>query len=173
MNKYLTKENVVGLTTVIAVQLVIWVIAPLLGKYIDSFYFHYPHILAYSIFVLVLGVCIILTGALLGAWTIVLFKIKGKGTPNPASPPKELIVTGPYKFSRNPMVMAGLLILMGESIFYYSPTTFGFAILFIFSLYLYIRYVEEPELKKRFGQPYNDYLKKVPRFIPKLPDMWW
>jgi protein-S-isoprenylcysteine O-methyltransferase Ste14 len=168
MNKQITKENVVGLITVVVVQAVIWVLAPLLGKYIDSFYFHYPHVLADSIFILVIGVCIILIGALLGAWTVVLFKVKGKGTPNPGSPPKELIVTGPYKFSRNPMVMGGLLILTGESIFYYSPSTFGLAVLFILSLYLYIRYVEEPELKKRFGQPYDDYLKRVPRFIPVL-----
>lgn len=174
MNKYLAKDNVIGLTTVIAVQAVIWVIAPLLGKYIDSFYFHYPHVLADSTFVIILGVCVILLGALLGAWTIILFKVKGKGTPNPAFPPKEFIVTGPYKFSRNPMVMAGLLIMIGESIFYFSPSTFGLAILFVLSLYLYIRNVEEPELKERFGQPYDDYLKNVPRFIPKLlPDIWW
>jgi protein-S-isoprenylcysteine O-methyltransferase Ste14 len=166
MDKQVTKENVVGLITVVVVQAVIWVLAPLLGKYIDSFYFHYPYILAHSVFILLSGICIIIIGTLLGAWTVILFKVKGKGTPNPAFPPKEFIVTGPYKFTRNPMVMAGLIILIGESIFYYSPSTFGFAILFIISLYLYIRYVEEPELKKRFGQPYDDYLKKVPRFLP-------
>ena len=108
----------------------------------------------------------ILIGSIIVGWTIYLFKVKGKGTPNPKLPPKTLIVIGPYKYSRNPMALGGFLTLIGQAGMYYSPSLGGIAILFGIIIYFNAMFVEEPELRKRFGEPYEAYLKQVPRFFP-------
>ncbi len=148
------KDKVIELATYIGVGLAVWVASPLLGKFIDSFYFHYPNVLADSILVILVGACLILIGTALVVWTIVLFKTKGQGTPNPKLPPKTFVVSGPYKFSRNPMALGGLLTLLGEAIVYYSPSLLGLAILFGIIVYFNAKFVEEPELRKRFGESY-------------------
>jgi protein-S-isoprenylcysteine O-methyltransferase Ste14 len=168
----MTKNKVIEVSTYIGVVSAIWVLSPALGKFIDSFYFHYPHILADSVPTLFAGSCVVLMGTILSLWTIVLFKTKGQGTPNPKLPPKNFVISGPYRFSRNPMASGGFLTLMGEAIVYYSPSLFGISILFGIILYFYVRFFEEPELKKRFGVQYEDYLRRVPRFIPQ-PWKWY
>jgi protein-S-isoprenylcysteine O-methyltransferase Ste14 len=165
------KNKVIEMATYIVVPLLIWVVSPLLGKFIDSFYFYYSNALADSISIILLGTIIILCGAALAAWTIFLFKTKGQGTPNPKLPPKVFIVSGPYGFSRNPMALGGLLILLGEAAIYYSPSLLGLAILYGVVVYFNAMIIEEPELKERFGEPYTDYLERVPRFFPN-PWKW-
>ena len=64
------------------------------------------------------------------------------------------------------MALGGLLILLGESTLYHSPSMLGLSILYGIILYLYIMWVEEPELRVRFGAPYEAYLKRVSRFFP-------
>jgi protein-S-isoprenylcysteine O-methyltransferase Ste14 len=165
-------DKIIELATYILVALAMWVVSPLLGKFIDSFYFHYPNIFADSVPIILIGIVVTLTGAALAIWTIVLFKIIGKGTPNPKLPPRVFVVSGPYRFSRNPMALGGLLILLGEAVVYYSPTLLGIAVLYGIIIYLYVMFVEEPVLKKRFGESYDDYFKRVPRFFPN-PWKWY
>ena len=160
------KETVIEAATYIIVPSMMWVVSPLLGKWLDSFYFHYPNMFAVSPAILIPGVLISAGGMVLALWTIYLFKTIGQGTPNPSLPPKVFVVSGPYKFSRNPMALGGLLVLIGESVFYYSPSLLGIALLYGVIIHLYIVFVEEPVLIKRFGEPYLDYLKRVPRFFP-------
>lgn len=162
----MSKDNVIELATYIGVALAIWVVSPLLGKFIDSFYFDYPHVLADSTPLLVFGICVTLLGAFLAFWTIYLFKTKGQGTPNPSLPPKVFVVSGPYRISRNPMALGGLLVLLGQAVVYNSPSLLGIGILYGVIIYLYIKRTEEPVLKERFGAPYDDYLERVPRFFP-------
>jgi protein-S-isoprenylcysteine O-methyltransferase Ste14 len=169
---FMNKTKVIELATYIIVALAIWVVSPLLGKFIDSFYFHYPNVFADSILFTLFGACIVLLGTILAVWTIILFKTTGRGTPNPKLPPRVFVVSGPYRFSRNPMALGGLLILLGEATIYYSPSLLGIAILYGVVVYLNAKYVEEPELRKRFGEPYADYLKRVPRFFPN-PWKWY
>jgi len=128
--------------------------------------------LAASIQIILLGIVTISLGTILVLWTIFLFKTKGQGTPNPKLPPKEFIVCGPYKFTRNPMALGGLLILIGEAIFYFSPSLLAIGVLYGVIVYLNAMYVEEPELRIRFGNAYEDYLKQVPRFLPN-PFHWY
>jgi protein-S-isoprenylcysteine O-methyltransferase Ste14 len=168
----MSKSKFIELATYIGSFLAFWVASPLLGKFIDSFYFPYPSLLAASMLVILGGVFLALIGAVLAFWTIFLFKTKGKGTPNPKLPPKVFIISGPYKISRNPMALGGLLVLLGEAVFYYSPSLLAIAILYGVVIYLNAKFVEEPELKERFGKPYGDYLKRVPRFFPN-PWKWY
>jgi len=162
----MNRDTAIELSTYIRVGLAIWLLVPLLAKFIDSLYFHYPKVLVDSIPLLVLGICVTLLGAVLAFWTIYLFKTKGQGTPNPTLPPKVFITSGPYRISRNPMALGGLLILVGEAVVYNSPSLLGFAIAYGVIIYLYIMRVEESQLRERFGEPYDDYFKRVPRFFP-------
>jgi protein-S-isoprenylcysteine O-methyltransferase Ste14 len=162
----MNREKAIEIATYVIVALAIWVVSPWLGKYTDSLYFDYPKVFADSIAVILLGACTIVLGTVLVGWTILLFKTKGQGTPNPKLPPKEFVVSGPYRFSRNPMALGGLLVLVGEAVVYYSPSLLGIAFLYGVIVYLNAMLVEEPELRERFGEPYEGYLQQVPRFFP-------
>jgi protein-S-isoprenylcysteine O-methyltransferase Ste14 len=162
----MNKNKGIEIATYIVVPLLIWVVSPLLGKFIDSFYSHYPNTLTDSIPLILVGTLLILCGTALAAWTIFLFKTIGQGTPNPKLPPRVFVVSGPYRFSRNPMALGGLLILLGEAAIYYSPSLLGLAILYGVIIYFNAMFIEEPELINRFGDPYTDYLGRVPRFFP-------
>jgi protein-S-isoprenylcysteine O-methyltransferase Ste14 len=166
------REQIVEMATYIIVPLVMWVITPLLGKFLDTLYFPYPNILAGSIPLILVGAALMLGGMVLAFWTIYLFKTIGEGTPNPTLPPKNFVVSGPYRFSRNPMAFGGLLILLGESALYYSPSLLGLSIVYGVVIYLNAMLIEEPALKERFGAPYLDYLRRVPRVFPN-PWKWY
>lgn len=165
------KNKVVELATYVLVPFAIFVVSPLLGKFVDSFYFHYPNVFADSLPIVLFCALVIVCGTALVLWTIFLFKTIGQGTPNPTLPPKVFVVSGPYRFSRNPMALGGLLQLLGEAAIYYSPTLLAIAIIFFAVVYFNAMLIEEPELRKRFGEPYKDYLKRVPRFFPN-PWKW-
>ena len=168
----MSRDRNVELATYIIVLLMAWGVLPLAGKLIDTLYLLYPNVLAESVPMIVVGAVLIVSGMVLGVWTIYLFKTIGQGTPNPTLPPKNFVVSGPYRFSRNPMALGGLLLLLGESAIYYSPSLFGLSVVYGVAINLEIIFVEEPALKVRFGEPYLDYLARVPRFFPN-PWKWY
>jgi protein-S-isoprenylcysteine O-methyltransferase Ste14 len=162
------RERIIEMATYLVVFTAMWVISPWLGKLLDRLYYPYRGLFSRSMPVLLIGGMIAVLGLSLVIWTIVVFKIIGKGTPNPKLPPSELVVAGPYLHSRNPMALGGFLFLLGESGIYQSPSLSGIALLFAIILYFNAVYIEEPELRKRFGQSYESYCESVPRFLPNL-----
>ena len=162
----MSKNRVIEFATYLIVAFAIWVASPLLAKWLDSLYFNYPKTLADTPLLLLAGMCCISLGTGLVIWTIILFKTEGEGTPNPRLPPSNFVVSGPYKHCRNPMGLGGWLTLLGQAALYYSPALLGISILFAIIIYFNAMFMEEPELRKRFGQPYVDYLKRVARFFP-------
>ena len=100
--------------------------------------------------------------------TIALFINIGKGTLAPWSPTKELVVLGPYRFVRNPMISGVLMTLLGESIAFGSVGIAAWFLLFLMVNHVYLIYSEEPGLASRFGEGYLVYKKNVPRWIPRL-----
>ncbi len=93
----------------------------------------------------------------------------GKGAFVEFDPPKEFVSTGPYRWVRNPVAASLLGAILGEAILFSST---GILIMFITSVglaHLQATRVEEPLLKKRFGKSYEDYMKRVPRWIPRRP----
>lgn len=107
-------------------------------------------------------------GLSLMAWTVRLFARVGKGTPAPWEPPKRLVVRGPYRYVRNPMISGAELILIAETVFFRS---FPLAILSAFTSLVnavYIPLVEEKGLEARFDGAYRKYKANVPRWIPRL-----
>ncbi len=101
------------------------------------------------------GLLMFLAGAFIMLHCVVRFAIDGLGTLSPADPTKRLVISGLYKFSRNPMYVGVMLILFGEGVFTQSAYLFN----------LFIVNKEEPRLKKDFGQGYETYCKMVKRWI--------
>ena len=109
-----------------------------------------------------------LVGGVMILWCFWDFLVKGKGTPAPIDPPKELVVTGLYKYIRNPMYAGVLLMLMGEFLWFGYWVLLAYAFFFFIAFHLFVLLYEEPALKKKFGRSYENYLKTVPRWIPRF-----
>jgi protein-S-isoprenylcysteine O-methyltransferase Ste14 len=123
--------------------------------------FPWPYNIAISVPFLFLGLLLII-------WCNIHF-FMAKGTPVPLNPPKRLVVAGPYRYSRNPMMTGIFLMLFGIGVFIHSTILmFVFTPLFIFLNAIELKYIEEPELEMRLGEPYVQYKKRVPMFFPKI-----
>jgi|SRR5712692_9120346 len=113
------------------------------------------------------GILLILIGVAIYAWSAWNFTFVGKGTPAPFDPPKQLVVTGPYHYLRNPIYTFVILVLLGEAIFFESAALLVYAALVFSFVHLWLVLYEEPGLKRRFGKSYDTYCETVPRWIPK------
>jgi len=110
----------------------------------------------------------LLIGILLWTWSAWIF-LKTKGTPVPINPPPKLVTDGPYAYSRNPMMTGVFMMLAGIGILFESVSlTFIITPLIIIISILEFKYIEEPELEKRFGKEYTAYKKRTPIIIPKI-----
>ena len=114
-----------------------------------------------------LGLVPIFLWAVVFIYCSVSFVFVGIGTPIPFVPTKKLIVTGFYKYMRNPLYLAAVFALTGEGILFQSAgiIMYGLVTLGIFHL---IVLLEEGFLKGRFGDSYKKYCESVPRWIPRL-----
>jgi protein-S-isoprenylcysteine O-methyltransferase Ste14 len=115
-----------------------------------------------------LAVAIMSAGAFMAVKTVTLFRKSGEGTPAPWEPPKKLVVAGPYRYARNPMISGVILILLGETVVFNSWLLFLWMIVFVVGNMLYFPFFEEKELKQRFGEPYLEYMAHVPRWVPRF-----
>jgi len=96
-----------------------------------------------------------------------LFSKIGKGTPAPIEPPKELVAEGIYRFTRNPIYIGYILAIVGEFLIFGHFFLLIYALGGIFFVHFFVVYVEEPSLKKRFGDQYDRYMETVPRWFLK------
>jgi protein-S-isoprenylcysteine O-methyltransferase Ste14 len=101
-------------------------------------------------------------------WCFWDFLVKGKGTPAPINPPKELVVSGLYKYVRNPMYVGILLVILGHFLWFGFWNLLIYAAVVFAAFSAFVIFYEEPTLKRNFGAAYEDYLKRVPRWIPKF-----
>lgn len=109
-----------------------------------------------------------LLGLLMAAWTASLFIRFGKGTAAPWDPPRRLVVHGPYRHVRNPMMIGVFFILLAESVFLRSWPVAAWCAGFVAANLVYIPAVEEKGLEKRFGRDYTAYKRNVPRWVPRM-----
>ena len=111
------------------------------------------------------------TGGTILAITVYTFITKGSGTLAPWFPTGKLVITGLYRYVRNPMIIGVLIVLLGESLMLLSWKILLWMILFFLINQFWFLLFEEPSLEKRFGAEYRDYKKRVPRWVPNLqPD---
>jgi protein-S-isoprenylcysteine O-methyltransferase Ste14 len=111
------------------------------------------------------GVVLFIIGLAIMLSCIVNFAVKGRGTLSPADPTKHLVVGGLYKYSRNPMYVGVMMMLIGEAIFFESTDLWVYLIIVFIGFHLFILLHEEPRLKKDFEAEYKEYCKKVRRWI--------
>jgi protein-S-isoprenylcysteine O-methyltransferase Ste14 len=127
-----------------------------------------PELIDLSQLLFWLGFIFAVMGIFLAVWTVSLFTKFGQGTPAPWDPPQKLVIRGPYRFVRNPMITGVLFMLASEAILFQSwPILFWLMFFFLLNQ-LYFPIFEERSLEKRFGKDYLQYKKHVPRWIPRL-----
>jgi protein-S-isoprenylcysteine O-methyltransferase Ste14 len=112
------------------------------------------------------GAVLVLAGLALWAWTVRLFAVLGRGTLAPWDPPDRLVVAGPYRHVRNPMITGVVAVLVGEALLFGSTAMAIYAVVFVAVNAVWFRLTEEPGLRRRFGAEYEDYARRVPRWIP-------
>jgi protein-S-isoprenylcysteine O-methyltransferase Ste14/pimeloyl-ACP methyl ester carboxylesterase len=107
----------------------------------------------------------LLAGIALLLWCVRLFLVQGKGTLAPWAPPRQLVVSGPYAFSRNPMYVGVLLILVGWAVGFHSLSLLLYAAIVLVAFHLRIRLGEEPWLRETFHDQWTRYASHVPRWV--------
>ncbi len=114
------------------------------------------------------GVALLALGALVVVWCVRDFYTVGKGTLAPWDPPRHLVVVGLYRYTRNPMYIGVLLLIVGWSIAAGSPLLACYAVALAMGFHLRVRFHEEPRLRKKFGAEWIAYSASVPRWVPRL-----
>ena len=113
-----------------------------------------------------IGIIPILFGAALYFWCAWSFTFVGKGTPAPFDAPKIFVATDAYRFTRNPMYVACVSVLTGEAIFFESAALLIYALVLFLFFHIWILIYEEPTLRGKFGASYEEYCRKVSRWLP-------
>ena len=108
-------------------------------------------------------------GLLLAIWSVRTFYAQGgNGTPGPWRPVSNLVISGPYRYVRNPMILGVVDLLLFESALFASMPFLLWAIVFFVANIIYFKIFEEKELIKRFGTEYENYKYEVPMLFPKF-----
>lgn len=118
---------------------------------------------------IVVGATLIAVGLPFGLWSVYVELTRGDGTPLPMMPTQRLIVTGPFRYCRNPMALGTILAFLGLAIARATPIGILSVIVLSGLLLIYDKRVEERELAERFGEPYLQYKREVPFILPRLP----
>ncbi|HEX9896019.1 MAG TPA: isoprenylcysteine carboxylmethyltransferase family protein [Gemmatimonadales bacterium] len=113
-----------------------------------------------------LGLVLLATGSLIYMVCIVEFATRGRGTPAPIDPPRTLVVTGLYRYVRNPMYLGVLSVVLGWAALTRSPALLLYAAALWTMFQLVIILYEEPTLRRLFGEAYQRYCHQVGRWIP-------
>jgi len=111
------------------------------------------------------GAGLLIVGVLIYLWCAGEFALRGRGTPSPTDPPRELVVTGLYRYSRNPMYIGVMSTIIGVALCFGSPDVLVYAAVVLLSFHLRIRYYEEPTLERMFGASFRKYSQEVPRWL--------
>jgi protein-S-isoprenylcysteine O-methyltransferase Ste14 len=114
------------------------------------------------------GLVGVVAGVLLLLTCIWEFARSGRGTLAPVDPPRELVVRGLYRYVRNPMYLGVTAIVLGEALLIRSPALLLYWAIWFLLVNLLVRGYEEPGLRRRFGSSYEDYTRRVGRWLPRV-----
>jgi protein-S-isoprenylcysteine O-methyltransferase Ste14 len=115
-----------------------------------------------AVAVIIVGVAIYLHTAFWG------FAAIGGGTPAPIAPTKILVVRGLHRFVRNPMYIGVALVVAGQAWLFHSIKTAIYLACIGLVVHLFVVFYEEPTLARQFGEEYQRYRARVPRWVPKF-----
>ena len=111
------------------------------------------------------GIVPLAVGTILLLWCVRDFYVAGKGTLAPWSPPQHLVEVGLYRYSRNPMYISVLLMLLGWALGYGTPALAGYFTSMAVVFYLRVVAAEEPWLARTHGDAWTRYKARVPRWL--------
>jgi protein-S-isoprenylcysteine O-methyltransferase Ste14 len=100
-------------------------------------------------------------------WCATLF-VEARGTPAPIAPTKRAVVGGPYRVNRNPMYTSVAAVIFGQAILYGSSKVAVYGVMMLLAAHLFVVVYEEPTLRRQFDGEYEEYCRRVPRWIPNL-----
>ena len=101
-------------------------------------------------------------------YTTSLFFRFAQGTLAPWQPTQKLVIRGPYRYCRNPMITGVVMMLLGEGLFFNALAILIWGCVFFLMNTMYFIFKEEPAMLARFGESYAEYKRHVPRWIPRL-----
>jgi protein-S-isoprenylcysteine O-methyltransferase Ste14 len=115
-----------------------------------------------------LGVVLLFLGAVLLVETFSRFALQGVGTPAPIAPTRTLVVTGSYRFVRNPMYVAVVSLILGQALWFGSVGTLIWGFVVWLTVHAFVLAYEEPTLRRTYGEQYDCYRANVRRWLPRL-----
>jgi protein-S-isoprenylcysteine O-methyltransferase Ste14 len=125
------------------------------------------HALRFPSWTVLPGAALMAAGAALALCCVAVFATRGHGTPAPFDPPRRFVAVGPYAWVRNPMYVGGAGVIVGWALVRHSPSLLLFAAAWLALAHLIVIGYEEPVLRAMFGEPYEAYLQRVPRWLPR------
>ncbi len=116
----------------------------------------------------VLGGALLVAGTLALVYAFVQFVAEGAGTPAPVAPTERLVVSGLYRYVRNPMYLAVIATIVGQGLLLGRMLLLLYAVAVGLAFSAFVRGYEEPTLSRRYGAEYEAYRRAVPRWWPRL-----
>jgi protein-S-isoprenylcysteine O-methyltransferase Ste14 len=154
--------------TAVFTILVPYTVAWYLPHWVDSTYAAYTDAIRSHAWALLLGFLVFLIGLAIYLWCAWDFAVTGLGTPAPIDAPRVLVVKGLYQYVRNPMYLGVICLIASRALFRESYPIMIYLIFVAACFHLFVIAYEEPHLKRIFGEQYDDYCKRVPRWLPRL-----
>jgi len=114
------------------------------------------------------GVLMIAAGVPVLLDSFARFALQGLGTPAPIFPTRHLVVSGLFRYVRNPMYVAVVSLILGQGLLCGSISTLEYGGAVWVGFYLFVLIYQEPTLRKSFGLEYEEFCANVPRWIPRL-----
>jgi protein-S-isoprenylcysteine O-methyltransferase Ste14 len=112
------------------------------------------------------AISLLTVGAAITLWSGLQF-LRVEGTPVPFNPPPKVVQSGPYRYSRNPMVTGVFVLLFGLGFAFNSVSmVLLFTPLYVLAHVWELKRIEEPELQRRLGEEYIEYRSRTPMFLP-------
>jgi len=126
-----------------------------------------PPLLGISAF-RVIGVIFIAAGLPVLLDSFARFALRGLGTPAPVFPTRHLVVSGLFRYVRNPMYIAVLSLIFGQGLLFGDVQVLEYGVAVWAGFYLFVLLYEEPTLRRTFGDEYAEFCTNVPRWIPRM-----
>jgi protein-S-isoprenylcysteine O-methyltransferase Ste14 len=114
------------------------------------------------------GGALVVAGAAVLFDSFARFALQGLGTPAPVFPTRHLVITGLYRYVRNPMYVAVVAVIGGQGSLLGNIRVLEYGVLVWLAFHLFVLAYEEPTLRASFGREYEAFCAGVPRWIPRL-----
>jgi protein-S-isoprenylcysteine O-methyltransferase Ste14 len=125
-------------------------------------------LMSFALALRILGAVLVVAGAAVLLHAFARFVREGLGTPAPVAPTQRLVVGGLYRYVRNPMYVAVIATIVGQALLLGRMVLLWYALLATAAMVSFVRWYEEPTLRRQFGEAYDEYRATVPGWRPKL-----